>query len=74
MNLWADTTKSGETRTKANTSFTKWRLLVVEAISSLTGAGDQDSANRVAKYGLEQFGLAYDDHRSVEDMARELAQ
>jgi len=72
-NIWHNEETPGYEKGKAHTSFSKWRVLVVDRTSELTGAGDDDSVARLHRYGKAQLGIAYEDNMTAEELAQILA-
>lgn len=70
--IWHHDETPGYDKGKAHTSFSKWRVLVMERAGQLIGSED-DAVLKMHAYGLRQLGLDYDQGVTAEDLAVKLA-
>jgi hypothetical protein len=73
MNIWESKESNTYGQGKAETTFTKWRVLAMDRIAELTGLGQDDAAMRLHNRTLRQLGLDYDSGMTAEELAQELA-
>jgi len=72
--IWHNDEKPGYDKGKADTSFSKWRVLVMERTAQLTGKDENDAVTRMRHYGQKQMGLDFDGGMTAEQLASRLAQ
>lgn len=70
--IWHNDETPGYDKGKAHTSFSKWRVLVMERAGQLLGSEDE-AVLKMHDYGLRQLGLDYDGGVTAEDLATKLA-
>lgn len=71
--IWHNSETPGYDKGKAHTSFSKWRLLVVERLVELSGMSEDDAILVLHDYGRLQQGLDYDKGLTAEQVATEIA-
>ena len=71
MNIWRHDEIPGYNRTKANTVWSRWRILVIERLGEL---GVKNSVERLNSEGLQRLGLDYDYGLTAEEVAQRLAE
>lgn len=72
--IWHNDEQPGYDKGKAHTSFSKWRVLVMDRTAELIGGNWMQARDRMHLYGLNQLGIDYDDNLTAEDLAQKLAQ
>jgi len=72
--IWHNDEKPGYLKGKAHTSYSKWRVLVMERTAQLTGLSENDAVTRMHTYGQKQMGLDFDKGVTAEELAQKLAQ
>lgn len=71
--IWHHDETPGYDKGKAETSFSKWRVLVMERAGQLIGSEDE-AVQKMHAYGLRQLGLDYDANVTAEALAAKLAE
>jgi hypothetical protein len=71
-NIWEIHNAESPHQGKAQTSFTKWRVLAYDRIQELTGLSEHDAGMRLHNRGLHQLGLDYDSGMTADQLAIEL--
>jgi hypothetical protein len=66
--IWHSEETPGFDKSKKNTSFSKWKMIVVEKL--VTDGVDRDEAlDRLQSFTLVEIGLNYDNNMTAEEMA-----
>lgn len=71
--IWHKDETPGYDKAKADTTFSKWRVLVMERLAQKTEAGEDDAVQRMHGYSLRQLGLDYDKGVTAEQLVDKLA-
>ena len=71
MNIWRHDEIQGYDRSKVDTVWSKWRMLVIERLEQM---GVKDAVNRLNSEGLQRLGLDYDHGLTAEEVAQRLAE
>lgn len=72
-NIWETNQTDSYNQGKSQTSFTKWRVLVMDRVAELTGRGQEGAVQRLHERRLHQLGLDYDSGMTAEELAQEIA-
>lgn len=73
VNIWHQEETPGYDKCKREMGFNRWRILVVERITQLTGIDEDDAVRRLHAYGLKALGLDYENLVTAEDLSQKLA-
>lgn len=72
-NIWHQDETPGYDKGKKDTSFSKWRVLVMERAGQLMPGGEDAAVLKMHDYSLRQLGLDYDQGVTAEELAAKLA-
>jgi len=73
MSIWQDTRTPQGPKNKANISWSTWRMLLVEEVASRSGRGEFEATRRISRLTIAELGIAYDDNKTVEEVAFQLS-
>lgn len=73
MSIWAQETLQGYNVGKADTSFTKWRVLIMDRLAEIWSVDQEVAVRRLHQHGLYQLGIDFDNGVTAEDLAQKLA-
>lgn len=66
--IWHNEETPGFDKSKKDTSFSKWRMIVIEKMVA-DGVDRDDALDRLQSFTLTEIGLAYDSNTTAEEMA-----
>jgi hypothetical protein len=73
MSIWHTDEIQGYDLGKAETSFTKWRVLIMERLAEIWNVDEMVAVRRINEHGLHALGLDYDQGLTAEQVAQNLA-